>query len=55
MAAQLSGIQLYSIAADRGDLRAMVSLAQLKERGEGLPQDLDAAFALYERAAAVMQ
>lgn len=44
-------VQLYRSAADRGDLRAMVSLAQLTESGTGLPQDPDAAIALYERAA----
>lgn len=44
-------VSLYKSAADRGDLRAMVSLAQLTERGNGLPQDLDAALSLYERAA----
>lgn len=44
-------ILLYQSAADRGDLRAMVSLAQLTERGQGLPEDLGAALALYERAA----
>lgn len=44
-------IRLYKNAADRGDLRAMVSLAQLTETGTGVPQDADAAFALYERAA----
>ncbi len=45
-------VQLYRSAADRGDLRAMVSLAQLHESGTGVPQDPDAAIALYERAAA---
>ena len=44
-------VQLYTIASDRGDLRAMVSLAQLTERGNGVPQDLNAALMLYERAA----
>lgn len=44
-------VQLYKSAADRGDLRAMVSLAQLTEAGTGVPQDHDAAMALYERAA----
>ncbi|WP_299044468.1 caspase family protein [uncultured Tateyamaria sp.] len=44
-------IQLYKSASDRGDLRAMVSLAQLTEAGNGVPQDAAAALALYERAA----
>lgn len=44
-------VQLYRSAAERGDLRAMVSLAQLTESGNGIPQDTEAAFALYERAA----
>lgn len=44
-------VQLYKSAADRGDLRAMVSLAQLAEAGNGVPQDPAAAMALYERAA----
>ena len=44
-------VTLYQSAADRGDLRAMVSLAQLTERGNGLAQDFQAAYALYERAA----
>lgn len=44
-------VRLYRSAADRGDLRAMVSLAQLNETGTGVPQDVDAAYALYERAA----
>ncbi len=44
-------VSLYKSAADRGDLRAMVSLAQLTEAGNGLPQDFNAALSLYERAA----
>ncbi|MEH6833025.1 MULTISPECIES: caspase family protein [Falsihalocynthiibacter] len=44
-------VQLYQSAAERGDLRAMVSLAQLTESGNGLPQDQTQALALYERAA----
>ncbi len=44
-------VQLYKSAADRGDLRAMVSLAQLYEAGTGVPQNPEAAIALYERAA----
>lgn len=44
-------VPLYETAADRGDLRAMVSLAQLKESGNGMAQDIPGALALYERAA----
>ncbi len=44
-------VSLYKSASDRGDLRAMVSLAQLTETGNGLPQDPAAALSLYERAA----
>lgn len=44
-------VQLYRSAADRGDLRAMWSLAVLYEAGSGVPQDPAAAIALYERAA----
>lgn len=45
-------IDLYDTAAARGDLRAMVSLAQLKESGNGMAQDVPGAMALYEQAAA---
>ena len=44
-------IALYREAAERGDLRAMVSLGLLKETGDGLPQDIPGALELYERAA----
>ncbi|WP_370158449.1 tetratricopeptide repeat protein, partial [Salipiger bermudensis] len=44
-------IDLYLSAAERGDLRAMVSLAQLKENGTGMAQDIPGAMRLYERAA----
>lgn len=44
-------IALYEIAAERGDLRAMVSLAQLKENGNGMAQDIPGAMELYEQAA----
>lgn len=44
-------IALYESAAERGDLRAMVSLAQLKESGNGMAQDIPGALALYEQAA----
>ena len=45
-------IDLYETAAGRGDLRAMVSLAQLKESGNGMAQDVPGALDLYEQAAA---
>jgi hypothetical protein len=45
-------IKLYREAADRGNLRAMVSLGLLMESGDGLPKDPAKAVALYERAAA---
>ncbi len=44
-------VTLYKQAAEAGDLRAMVSLAQLHESGTGVPQDQDMALSLYERAA----
>ncbi len=44
-------VTLYRQAAERGDLRAMVSLAQLTDSGTGVAQDPQAALALYERAA----
>ena len=44
-------VSLYQVAADDGDLRAMVSLAQLYETGTGVAQDTGVALALYERAA----
>ncbi len=45
-------VVLYGDAAERGDLRAMVSLAQLTERGTAVAQDPARAMALYEQAAA---
>lgn len=45
-------VVLYNDAAERGDLRALVSLAQLTERGTAVPQDVARALALYEQAAA---
>ena len=45
-------VTAYQQAAAAGDLRAMVSLAQLYETGTGLPQDPGAAVRLYEQAAA---
>ncbi|MEF9606182.1 peptidase C14, caspase catalytic subunit p20, partial [Paracoccus sp. PXZ] len=45
-------VALYERAAERGDLRAMVSLALLKETGDGVAPDPAGALALYERAAA---
>ncbi len=44
-------VTLYKQAAEAGDLRAMVSLAQLHESGTGVPQDQEMALSLYERAA----
>ncbi|MEM6658966.1 MAG: caspase family protein [Pseudomonadota bacterium] len=44
-------VMLYQQAAAEGDLRAMVSLAQLHESGTGVTQDVNAALSLYERAA----
>ncbi|MCU9849868.1 caspase family protein [Defluviimonas sp. WL0024] len=43
--------QLYRSAAAQGDLRAMVSLAQLMESGTAMPADPAGALALYEKAA----
>lgn len=45
-------VVLYGDAAERGDLRAMVSLAQLTERGTAVAQDPARSMALYEQAAA---
>jgi TPR repeat protein len=45
-------VVLYRSAAERGDLRALVSLAQLTESGNGVAQNTAEALALYERAAA---
>ena len=46
-------IALYREAANRGDLRALVSLANFYWDGQyGLPEDRGTAIALYERAAA---
>ncbi|KRW97575.1 peptidase C14, caspase catalytic subunit p20 [Paracoccus sp. MKU1] len=45
-------VALYERAAERGDLRAMVSLALLKETGDGVAPDPAGALALYKRAAA---
>jgi len=44
-------VVLYRNAADRGDLRALVSLAQLTEQGNAVPKDPALAIELYERAA----
>lgn len=44
-------VDLYKRAAESGDLRAMVSLAQLYENGIGVRQDPERALALYEEAA----
>lgn len=45
-------LQLYRTAAERGNLRAMVSLGLILEAGDGVPKDVRGAYALYERAAA---
>jgi len=45
-------IKFYRQAANRGNLRAMVSLGLMLETGDGLPKDPQAAVKLYERAAA---
>lgn len=44
-------IQLYQQAADSGDLRAMVSLAQLYDAGMGVEKDQERALKLNEKAA----
>jgi len=44
-------VELYRDAADRGDVRAMVSLGLISETGDGAPRDLQLAYSLYERAA----
>jgi TPR repeat protein len=44
-------IRLYRDAAERGNLRAMVSLGLITETGDGVPKDIKAAISLYERAA----
>ncbi|WP_171136710.1 caspase family protein [Ruegeria sp. HKCCA6707] len=45
-------VTLYRQAAEQGDLRAMVSLAQLYEGGTGVGQDTSRALELYRSAAA---
>lgn len=47
-----AALTLFRMAADAGDLRAKVSLAQLYEAGQGVARDPDQAIALYEAAAA---
>ncbi|MEW9922277.1 caspase family protein [Marimonas sp. MJW-29] len=44
-------IRLYRVAAERGDLRAMVSLGLMTEAGHGVPENKVAALRLYNRAA----
>ena len=44
-------ITLYRLAADRGDLRAMVSLGLILENGDGVTRNPKAAYELYARAA----
>lgn len=46
-------VELYQQAAGQGDLRAMVSLALLKETGDGVAPDPAGAVELYRRAAAL--
>lgn len=41
----------YQSAADRGDLRALVSLGLMKQVGDGLSRDAEGAAALFEKAA----
>lgn len=45
-------LQLYRKAAERGNLRAMVSLGLILEAGDGVPKDVPGAYGWYERAAA---
>lgn len=45
-------VKLYREAAERGDLRAMVSLGLLLETGDRVPKNVQKAIALYEKAAA---
>ncbi len=45
-------IQYYREAAERGNLRALVSLGLITETGDGVPKDPKAAVELYERASA---
>lgn len=44
-------IYLYREAADRGDLRAIVSLGLMTETGRGVPANLEEALRLFEKAA----
>lgn len=44
-------LNYYREAADRGNLRALVSLGLLIDTGDGVPRDPKAAAALYEKAA----
>ena len=48
---QQDGIRLYREAAERGNLRALVSLGLITEAGDGVRRDPKAAMAFYERAA----
>ncbi|BAE49361.1 TPR repeat [Paramagnetospirillum magneticum AMB-1] len=45
------GVSWLAEAAQAGDLRAMMGLADVLERGQGVPPDLDQAEALYRQAA----
>jgi uncharacterized caspase-like protein len=44
-------IKFYRLAAEQGNLRAMVSLGLILEAGDGVPRDPKGAYSLYERAA----
>ncbi len=46
-----SAIPIYTTLADGGDLRAMVRLAKLLQKGEGTPRDLPRAVAYFSQAA----
>jgi hypothetical protein len=48
---QAQALVYYRDAAERGDLRALVSLGLITENGMGVPADATAALDLYERAA----
>lgn len=45
-------LELYDLAAAQGDLRALVSLAQLYEAGTNVPADIDRAMQYYRQAVA---
>ena len=45
--------ELYTRAAEQGDVQALSCLAECYEAGCGVPCDLDRAIALYDQAAAL--